>query len=239
MACGHAVGGGGRAAGPCRAGPRAPPPRRRRLVSASGLTPARPGHRAHSTTPLPAARRTCLTLLRWTRPCRRRAGQLLDGRYRVDSRLAQGGMATVYLGRDIRLDRVVAAQDRPRRAGRGRRVRPPLHHRGPRRRPAVQPQRGRASSTRARSATSTTSSWSTCPARRCARCSSARGGLSPGGAGHHRGRADRPGRRAPGGHHPPRRQARERAARPGRRGQGRRLRAGPRGRRGRPAPRPA
>jgi len=36
------------------------------------------------------------------------AGQLLDGRYRVDSRLAQGGMATVYLGRDTRLDRVVA-----------------------------------------------------------------------------------------------------------------------------------
>jgi beta-lactam-binding protein with PASTA domain len=35
-------------------------------------------------------------------------GQLLDGRYRVESRLAQGGMATVYLGRDTRLDRVVA-----------------------------------------------------------------------------------------------------------------------------------
>jgi eukaryotic-like serine/threonine-protein kinase len=36
------------------------------------------------------------------------AGQLLDGRYLVESRLAQGGMATVYLGRDTRLDRVVA-----------------------------------------------------------------------------------------------------------------------------------
>jgi beta-lactam-binding protein with PASTA domain/serine/threonine protein kinase len=36
------------------------------------------------------------------------AGQLLDGRYLVESRLAQGGMATVYLGRDTRLDRTVA-----------------------------------------------------------------------------------------------------------------------------------
>jgi len=35
-------------------------------------------------------------------------GQLLDGRYQVESRLAHGGMATVYLGRDTRLDRVVA-----------------------------------------------------------------------------------------------------------------------------------
>jgi beta-lactam-binding protein with PASTA domain/predicted Ser/Thr protein kinase len=35
-------------------------------------------------------------------------GQLLDGRYRVESQLARGGMATVYLGRDIRLDRPVA-----------------------------------------------------------------------------------------------------------------------------------
>jgi serine/threonine protein kinase/beta-lactam-binding protein with PASTA domain len=36
------------------------------------------------------------------------AGQLLDGRYQVESRLAHGGMATVYLGRDTRLDRIVA-----------------------------------------------------------------------------------------------------------------------------------
>ena len=35
-------------------------------------------------------------------------GQLLDGRYLVESQLARGGMATVYLGRDVRLDRVVA-----------------------------------------------------------------------------------------------------------------------------------
>jgi serine/threonine-protein kinase len=36
------------------------------------------------------------------------AGQVLDGRYRVDSLIARGGMATVYLATDRRLDRVVA-----------------------------------------------------------------------------------------------------------------------------------
>ena len=36
------------------------------------------------------------------------AGQLLDGRYRVEAWLAHGGMATVYLGTDTRLDRKVA-----------------------------------------------------------------------------------------------------------------------------------
>lgn len=35
-------------------------------------------------------------------------GVLLDGRYRVDARVARGGMATVYTGFDTRLDRVVA-----------------------------------------------------------------------------------------------------------------------------------
>lgn len=35
-------------------------------------------------------------------------GALLDGRYRVDRRIAVGGMATVYQGTDTRLDRVVA-----------------------------------------------------------------------------------------------------------------------------------
>ncbi len=39
---------------------------------------------------------------------RLKVGQLLDGRYRVDSRIARGGMATVYLGTDTRLDRTVA-----------------------------------------------------------------------------------------------------------------------------------
>ena len=35
-------------------------------------------------------------------------GRLLDGRYRVDGRLARGGMATVYRALDTRLDRPVA-----------------------------------------------------------------------------------------------------------------------------------
>ena len=35
-------------------------------------------------------------------------GQLLDGRYLVESQIARGGMATVYLARDVRLDRTVA-----------------------------------------------------------------------------------------------------------------------------------
>ena len=35
-------------------------------------------------------------------------GQVLDGRYRVDQRLARGGMATVYEAHDERLDRTIA-----------------------------------------------------------------------------------------------------------------------------------
>lgn len=35
-------------------------------------------------------------------------GRLIDGRYRVVSQIARGGMSTVYLASDIRLDRVVA-----------------------------------------------------------------------------------------------------------------------------------
>jgi eukaryotic-like serine/threonine-protein kinase len=35
-------------------------------------------------------------------------GQLLDGRYLVESQIARGGMATVYMTRDVRLERTVA-----------------------------------------------------------------------------------------------------------------------------------
>ncbi len=40
-------------------------------------------------------------------------GQLLDGRYRVGERIARGGMATVYEGTDLRLDRIVAIKVMP------------------------------------------------------------------------------------------------------------------------------
>ncbi len=35
-------------------------------------------------------------------------GRVLDGRYRIESFLARGGMATIYRGADLRLDRTVA-----------------------------------------------------------------------------------------------------------------------------------
>ena len=37
-------------------------------------------------------------------------GRVLDGRYRIDSRIARGGMAAVYLAHDTRLDRTVAVK---------------------------------------------------------------------------------------------------------------------------------
>ena len=47
-------------------------------------------------------------------------GSLLDGRYRVEARIASGGMSTVYRGLDVRLDRPVALKVMdPRYAGDG------------------------------------------------------------------------------------------------------------------------
>jgi serine/threonine protein kinase len=37
-------------------------------------------------------------------------GRLLDGRYQVRSRIARGGMATVYVATDLRLERRVAVK---------------------------------------------------------------------------------------------------------------------------------
>jgi serine/threonine-protein kinase len=39
------------------------------------------------------------------------AGRLLDGRYRIERLLGSGGMATVWRGRDLRLDRPVAVKE--------------------------------------------------------------------------------------------------------------------------------
>ena len=64
-----------------------------------------------ATAPLlaPHGRVSAFTLLPMdTTLSRLQAGQLLDGRYRVGSWIARGGMATVYLGTDTKLDRTVA-----------------------------------------------------------------------------------------------------------------------------------
>ena len=64
-----------------------------------------------ATAPLlaPHRRVSAFTLLPMdTTLSRLQAGQLLDGRYRVGSWIARGGMATVYLGTDTKLDRTVA-----------------------------------------------------------------------------------------------------------------------------------
>jgi eukaryotic-like serine/threonine-protein kinase len=68
------------------------------------------GYRATADAPLSArARLAAFTLLPMdTTLSSLHAGQLLDGRYRVGSWIARGGMATVYLGTDTKLDRTVA-----------------------------------------------------------------------------------------------------------------------------------
>lgn len=67
------------------------------------MTPAAPG------TGVPGERsRSPYTQLVSTAPTDDLVGEILDGRYRVIERLADGGMATVYLALDTRLDREVA-----------------------------------------------------------------------------------------------------------------------------------
>jgi eukaryotic-like serine/threonine-protein kinase len=75
---------------------------RNRSVTSGYRTAAEDALAAH-------ARVTALTLLPMdTTLSRLHAGQMLDGRYRVGSWIARGGMATVYLGTDTKLDRTVA-----------------------------------------------------------------------------------------------------------------------------------
>ncbi len=75
---------------------------RDRTVTSSYRSAAAPLLAAHG-------RVSALTLLPMdTTLSRLQAGQLLDGRYRVGSWIARGGMATVYLGTDTKLDRTVA-----------------------------------------------------------------------------------------------------------------------------------
>ena len=46
-------------------------------------------------------------------------GRLVDGRYRVRARIARGGMATVYVATDLRLERRIALKVMQRRPGTG------------------------------------------------------------------------------------------------------------------------
>lgn len=67
------------------------------------MTPAGSGAGVHGVGP-----RSPYTQLVSTAPTDDLVGEILDGRYRVIERLADGGMATVYLALDTRLDREVA-----------------------------------------------------------------------------------------------------------------------------------
>ena len=105
-------------------------------------------------------------------------GRLLDGRYRVDERVARGGMATVYVGLDTRLDRPVAIKvmhvqyaedaDFVARFGREARSAARLNH------PCVV-----SVYDQGEDAGSSSSSWSTSPAARCATCSTSADACPP------------------------------------------------------------
>ena len=104
----------------------------------------------------PRFRRVERRLPRWIRPSRTRlVGRVLEGRYAVQSRIARGGMATVYLAVDQRLDREVALKVMHAGPGPGRGLPAPLHPRGPLGRPALPSRASSRSTTRAR----TTGSW--------------------------------------------------------------------------------
>ena len=68
-------------------------------------------------------------------------GQLLDGRYLVESQIARGGMATVYHARDVRLERIVALKIAHPELASDQRVRRAIHQRGAVSCQAVEPER--------------------------------------------------------------------------------------------------
>ena len=153
-------------------------------------------------------------------------GQLLDGRYRVEARIAVGGMATVYRAVDTRLDRVLALKVMHPALADRRRVRRALHPRGQVRRPARPPERGgrlRPGHRRRVRLSGDGVRRRLHPARRAAR---ARGPAAAGRPGHPGAGAGRAGRRPPRRARAPRHEAGERPDRGRRPGQGRRLRPG-------------
>ena len=84
-------------------------------------------------------------------------GRVLDGRYRIGPRIARGGMASVYEATDLRLDRTVAVKVMHPGLGDDDEFAARFVREARARRPALPPQRGRASSTRA--TTTAPSSW--------------------------------------------------------------------------------
>ena len=89
------------------------------------------GRRPAGERPCPAARRDHLT------------GRVLDGRYLIGSRIARGGMATVYEATDLRLDRTVAVKVMHPGLGDDEEFAARFVARGPRGGEAVAPQRRR------------------------------------------------------------------------------------------------
>jgi eukaryotic-like serine/threonine-protein kinase len=86
---------------------------RARLTPRDRAAPASVDHEAVAIWRLPAFSRLRACTFSYTRtvttaPADPMIGRLVDGRYQVRSRIARGGMATVYLATDLRLERRVA-----------------------------------------------------------------------------------------------------------------------------------
>ena len=152
--------------------------RRRRRQSAPAQPPWTPTQSASTASPVSAPLVTgrgtvasAPTILPMDTTLSAPIGQLLDGRYLVESQIARGGMATVYHGSRHPAGAHCRAQDRPSGAGPRSGVRRAGSSARRDRRPGCPARTSSPSSTRARPATCITSPWSTCPARPCASCS--------------------------------------------------------------------